>query len=146
MRVAIVFDTPYSGWDHADHQRQMDLEVAGWDANEPEMARTRSPTPCGSVVTTFGCSASGTISSIWSVVSVSFPLIWIQRSRGLPGDETLEYLLPGLLEAEDYRYTGAPPLALQITRNKAVTKKVLTYYGIQLWSTACSFSVSSTRR
>jgi hypothetical protein len=23
MRVAVVFDTPYSGWDHPDHERQM---------------------------------------------------------------------------------------------------------------------------
>jgi hypothetical protein len=25
MRVAVVFDTPYSGWDHPDHERQMEL-------------------------------------------------------------------------------------------------------------------------
>jgi len=37
VRVAVVFDTPYSGWDHPDHERQMELEVAAWTANEPEM-------------------------------------------------------------------------------------------------------------
>ena len=37
MRVAVVFDTPYSGWDHAEHARQMEREVAGWEADEPEM-------------------------------------------------------------------------------------------------------------
>jgi hypothetical protein len=37
MRVAVVFDTPYSGWDHLEHERQMDLEVASWKTNEPEM-------------------------------------------------------------------------------------------------------------
>lgn len=25
MRVAVVFDTPYSGWGHPDHERQMEL-------------------------------------------------------------------------------------------------------------------------
>lgn len=28
MRVAVVFDTPYSGWDHLEHEREMDSEVA----------------------------------------------------------------------------------------------------------------------
>jgi hypothetical protein len=37
MRVAVVFDTPYSGWDHPDHERQMEFEVAAWKANQPEM-------------------------------------------------------------------------------------------------------------
>ena len=33
---------------------------------------------------------------------------------------------------DSYRYTGAPPLALQMTRNKAISKKVLAYFGIQV--------------
>jgi hypothetical protein len=37
MRIAVVFDTPYLGWDHAAHQRQMEKEIAAWDADEPEM-------------------------------------------------------------------------------------------------------------
>jgi hypothetical protein len=37
MRVAVVFDTPYSGWDHPDHERQMQREVGAWKADEPEM-------------------------------------------------------------------------------------------------------------
>src|SRR5690349_11850628 len=37
MRIAVVFDTPYCGWDHVQHERQMELEVAAWEADEPEM-------------------------------------------------------------------------------------------------------------
>ena len=37
MRVAVVFDTPYSGWDHPEHARQMEREIAGWETDEPEM-------------------------------------------------------------------------------------------------------------
>jgi hypothetical protein len=37
MRVAVVFDTPYSGWDHSDHEREMAREVAAWKSDEPEM-------------------------------------------------------------------------------------------------------------
>ena len=37
MRVAVVFDTPYAGWGHADHERQMLREVDAWGSDEPEM-------------------------------------------------------------------------------------------------------------
>jgi hypothetical protein len=37
MRIAVVFDTPYDGWDHPDHERQMTTEVAAWRHDEPEM-------------------------------------------------------------------------------------------------------------
>ena len=37
MRVVVTFDTPYDGWEHPDHERQMATEVAAWKHNEPEM-------------------------------------------------------------------------------------------------------------
>jgi D-alanine-D-alanine ligase len=60
------------------------------------------------------------------------PDLVFNGAEAFRGNEALEYLLPGLLEAEGYRYTGAPPLALQMTRNKAISKKVLAYVGIQV--------------
>jgi D-alanine-D-alanine ligase len=42
----------------------------------------------------------------------------------------LDYLFAGMIEAEGYHYTGSPPLALLVTRNKAMSKKVLAYHGI----------------
>ena len=47
-------------------------------------------------------------------------------------NSNLDYLVPALLEAEGYRYTGAPPLALLVTRNKSMSKKVLAYHGIKV--------------
>jgi D-alanine-D-alanine ligase len=41
-------------------------------------------------------------------------------------------MVPGILEAEGWRYTGAPPLALLVSRNKAMSKKVLAYHGIRV--------------
>ena len=37
MRIVVTFDTPYDGWDHPDHERQMATEVAAWKHDEPEM-------------------------------------------------------------------------------------------------------------
>jgi D-alanine-D-alanine ligase len=53
----------------------------------------------------------------------------VEAFRGNPG---LEYLVPGMLEAEGWRYTGSPPLALLVSRNKAMSKKVLAYHGIRV--------------
>jgi D-alanine-D-alanine ligase len=41
-------------------------------------------------------------------------------------------MVPGILEAEGWRYTGSPPLALLVSRNKAMSKKVLAYHGIRV--------------
>jgi D-alanine-D-alanine ligase len=37
-----------------------------------------------------------------------------------------------MLEAEGYPYTGSPPLALLVSRNKAMSKKVLAFHGIRV--------------
>ena len=37
MRIVVVFDTPYAGWHHPEHERQMTTEVAAWKHDEPEM-------------------------------------------------------------------------------------------------------------
>jgi D-alanine-D-alanine ligase len=47
-------------------------------------------------------------------------------------NSNLDYLVPALLEAEGYRYTGAPPLALLVTRNKAMSKKILAFHDIKV--------------
>src|SRR5262249_56424444 len=36
----------------------------------------------------------------------------------------------GLPEAEGYRYPGSPPLSILVTRNKAMTKEILSYRGV----------------
>src|SRR6185312_7358526 len=48
------------------------------------------------------------------------------------GNAGLEYMVPAMLEAEGWRYTGSPPLALLVSRNKAMSKKVLAYHGIRV--------------
>jgi hypothetical protein len=40
---------------------------------------------------------------------------------------SLDYVVASTLEAAGYRYTGAPPLSLLLTRNKALSKKLLSY-------------------
>jgi D-alanine-D-alanine ligase len=131
MRVAVVFDTPYSNWDHDDHQRQLELEVAAWKTDEPEMEYqiAHALGERGHDVRLVG--VSDDLQSLLHRLSDWKPDLVFNAAEAFRGNEALEYLLPGVLEAEGYRYTGAPPLALQVTRNKAMSKKVLAYFGIQ---------------
>jgi D-alanine-D-alanine ligase len=48
------------------------------------------------------------------------------------GESRLDHLFPALLEAGGYRYTGSPPLGLQVSRDKAMSKKILAYHGIRV--------------
>jgi D-alanine-D-alanine ligase len=132
MRVAVVFDTPYSGWDHPDHERQMEREVAAWQTDEPEMEYqiAHALKERGHEVCLLG--VRDDLEYLIRHLAEWKPDLVFNGAEAFRGDESLEYLLPGLLEAEGYRYTGAPPLALQMTRNKAISKKVLAYFGIQV--------------
>jgi D-alanine-D-alanine ligase len=132
MRVAVVFDTPYTGWDHSDHERQMHKEVAAWGAEEPEMEYqiANALQESGHDVRLLG--VRDDLEYLVGQLGEWKPDLVFNGAEAYRGDESLEYLLPGLLEAEGYRYTGAPPLALQVTRNKAISKKVLAYFGIQV--------------
>ena len=132
MRVAVVFDTPYSGWDHSQHQAQMEREVAAWKVDEPEMEYqiAHALQERGHEVRLLG--VPDDLQYFVRCLDEWKPDLVFNGAEAFRGNETLEYLLPGLLEAEGYRYTGAPPLALQITRNKAISKKVLAYFGIQV--------------
>src|SRR3954451_20986204 len=132
MRIAVVFDTPYCGWDHVQHERQMELEVAAWEADEPEMEYqiAHALRDRGHDVRLLG--VRDDLEYLIRELGTWQPELVFNGAEAFRGDESLEYLLPGLLEAEGYRYTGAPPLALQMTRNKAISKKVLAYFGIQV--------------
>jgi D-alanine-D-alanine ligase len=131
MRIAVVFDTPYAGWDYPDHERQMELEVGAWHSDEPEMEYQIAHTlrERGHDVRLLG--VCGDLQYLIRCLGEWKPDLVFNGAEAFRGNEALEYLLPGVLEAEGYRYTGAPPLALQVTRNKAISKKVLAYFGVQ---------------
>ncbi len=132
MRIAVVFDTPYAGWGHSEHEAQMEREVAAWKIDEPEMEYqiAHALQERGHEVRLLG--VCDDLQYLVRCLGEWKPDLVFNGAEAFRGNEALEYLLPGLLEAEGYRYTGAPPLALQMTRNKAISKKVLAYFGIQV--------------
>ena len=132
MRVAVVFDTPYSGWGHPEHEAQMVREVAAWKVDEPEMEYqiAHALRERGHEVRLLG--VCDDLQYLVSCLAEWSPDLVFNSAEAFRGNAALEYLLPGVLEAEGYRYTGAPPLGLQMSRNKAISKKILAYFGIQV--------------
>jgi len=131
MRIAVVFDTPYEGWHHPEHERQMAKEVAAWHHDEPEMEyqvadalRRR-----GHDVSLLG--VRDDLTYLTESLAEIRPDLVFNCAEAFHHNPTLEYLVPGMLEAEGYRYTGSPPLSLLVSRNKAMSKKVLAYHGIR---------------
>jgi D-alanine-D-alanine ligase len=132
MRIAVAFDTPYGGWEHPDHERQMATEVAACKHDEPEMEyqiadalRVR-----GHDVILVG--VRNDLQYLVQCLEDIRPDLVFNGVEAFHGNAGLEYMIPGILEAEGYRYTGSPPLALLVSRNKAMSKKVLAYHGIQV--------------
>ncbi len=52
--------------------------------------------------------------------------------EGFRNDDHLDYLFPALLEAGAHRYTGSAPLGLLVSRDKAISKQILSYHGIRV--------------
>ncbi len=132
MRIVVTFDTPYDGWDHPDHERQMATEVAAWKHDEPEMEyqiadalRVR-----GHEVILVG--VRNDLQYLTRCLREIRPDLVFNGVEAFHGNPGLEYMVPGILEAEGWSYSGSPPLALLVSRNKAMSKKVLAYHGIHV--------------
>ncbi len=132
MRIAVVFDTPYEGWNYAEHERQMAKEVAAWRDDEPEMEYQVADAlqHRGHEVRLVG--VQDDLDGLTRALADTQPDLVFNCAEAFNRNPALEYLIPGMLEAEGYRYTGSPPLSLLVSRNKAMSKKVLAYHGIKV--------------
>jgi D-alanine-D-alanine ligase len=132
MRIAVVFDTPWAGWTPGQHWVQMEKEVAAWDSNEPDMEYQICDAlrRCGHDVHLVG--VHDDIHALAAALAEIRPELVFNGAESFHGNAELDYLYAAVIEAEGYRYTGSPPLALLVTRNKAMSKKVLAYHGIQV--------------
>ncbi len=132
MRIAVVFDTPNEGWTPERHAAEMSAEISRARDVEPEMeyqvanALERS----GHAVLLIG--VNDDLREMSSLLGTWKPDLVFNATEAFQENSHLDYLVPALLEAEGYRYTGAPPLALLVTRNKAMSKKILAYHGIHV--------------
>lgn len=132
MRIAVVFDTPYEGWSPEQHAVQMAKDLKNWRKVEPEMEFqvAKALQKLGHEVLLVG--VHDDLADMSARLAEWKPELVINATEAYLQNSNLDYLVPALLEAEGYRYTGAPPLALLVTRNKAMSKKVLAYHGVNV--------------
>ncbi len=58
------------------------------------------------------------------------PDIVFNLAEGFGSKDRFDFILPAALEMEGFPYTGAGPQALMVTRNKAMTKKILGHHDL----------------
>lgn len=118
-----MFDTPNPGWDHDDFMREMtaDEEEAEYEVGEALLA-------LGHEVRFVGVHHD--LQALIDELAAFEPDLVFNGTESYGGEATLDYVVASVLEAEQYRYTGSPPKALLLTRDKALSKEVLAYHGV----------------
>lgn len=131
MKIAVVFDTSFD-WSPEQHAAEMAKEIANRRNAEPEMHYqiANSLRKNGHDVLLFGIQDNPHAMS--KQLGEWKPDLVFNATEAFLDNSNLDYLVPALLEAEGYRYTGSPPLALLVTRNKAMSKKILAFHDIKV--------------
>ncbi|HXF94937.1 MAG TPA: hypothetical protein VNI61_02425 [Gemmatimonadales bacterium] len=125
MKVAVVFDTLHPEWEDADYRREIE---AGVDEAEYEVAEALMEK--GHEVRLIGIRDD--IRQLVDRLAAFGPDLVFNCCEGFRGDSHYEYAVAAVLEMHGYRYTGSPPTALLVARNKSMSKKILAYHGIRV--------------
>lgn len=125
MRVAVVFDTPNPGWGHDEFMREMAAreDEAEYDVGDALLVNGHDVRFVG---------VHDTLQRLVDELRAFEPDLVFNCAESFAGEARLDYLAAAVLESEGFRYTGSPPLALLLTRNKAMSKQVLAYHGIRV--------------
>lgn len=137
MRIGVVFDTPYEDSTPAEHMERMKAEMDGRRVREPEMeyqvadALARN----GHEVTLLGVSSDPAY-AVTALRQHPVDLVF-NAAEGFANNDQLDFLMPALLEASNVPFTGAPPQSLMLTRDKAMSKKVMSHHGVKVPRFVC---------
>lgn len=132
MRIAVVFDTPYEGWEDADFK----AEVAALKG-QPQPGGGEAEYEIAEALMAYGhdvvmVGVCGDLQRMLDRLRAFGPELVFNCAESYRGRADLDYLFPTLFESEGYRYTGSPPNTLLLTRNKATSKKVLAHHGVRV--------------
>lgn len=125
MKIVVLFDTPYVAWEHEDFRKQMESKV-----EEPEYEVAEALNARGHEVLMIG--VRDDIQHLLDRLRAFTPDLVFNCVEAFHDDPHLDYLWAAILESEGCRYTGSGPLGLLATRDKAVSKQILAYYGIRV--------------
>lgn len=131
MRVAVVFDTPYQDNSPAAHMERMQQEIGARKEVEPEQEYQIGHCLLENKHDVVFIGARGDPDEFLAALDANPVDLAFNCTEGFGGIDSLDYLLPSLLEFKKVRYTGASPLALMLTRNKALSKELLAHHGVR---------------
>jgi D-alanine-D-alanine ligase len=125
MKIAVVFDTVNSGWEDADFKEEVADEVpeAEYEVAEALMAK-------GHEVYLIGFHDN--LRHLLEQLEDFEPELVFNCTESFMGKARYDYGVTALLEMKGYRYTGSPPEALLLARDKATSKKVLAYHSVKV--------------
>jgi D-alanine-D-alanine ligase len=125
MKIAVCFDTPRSGWEHADFKEELEAEVG-----EAEYDVAEALIENGHDVYLLGFRDN--LRRILERLEDYEPDLVFNATESFMGKPRYDYGVTALLEMKGYRYTGSPPEALLLARDKATSKKILDYHSINV--------------
>ena len=132
LKIAIVFDTPWEGWDHARHLQQVEKEIGRQHEVEPEMEYqvAHALRAQGHDVHLIGL--HNDLGYLLSELDVARPDLAFNCAESFNGRAHLEYVVAAALEAKGINYVGSPPTGLIVSRNKAMAKEILASHGVRV--------------
>lgn len=128
-KVAIVFDSSFEAGPEYYEEVYGEVTAPGFKGEpDPEYQIARALRERGHKVWLLGAH-DDPMGVMHFIREHPMDMVW-NAAEGFGTDDSLDFLLPALLDAEGQAYTGASPQCLMITRNKAMTKKVLAHHDI----------------
>ncbi len=125
MKIAVVFDTLVSGWEHHQFKEEMEDEVP-----EAEYEVAEALIEKGHEVFLIGFHEN--LRRLLDQLEEFGPDLVFNACESFMGKARYDYAVTGLLEMKGYRYTGSPPESLLLARDKAISKKILAYHGLRV--------------
>ncbi|NIR45696.1 MAG: ATP-grasp domain-containing protein [Gemmatimonadetes bacterium] len=125
MKIAVVFDTPARGWEDADFKQEIAAEVY-----EPEYDVADALMENGHDVFLIGFHDN--LRRMLDRLEEFEPELVFNCTESFMGRARYDYGVAALLEMKGYRYTGSSPEALLLARDKATSKKILSYHGVRV--------------
>ncbi len=125
MKIAVCFDTPRSGLEHADFKKEVEAHVA-----EAEYEVAEALTENGHDVYLLGFHDN--LRRLLDRLEAFEPDLVFNATESFMGRSRYDYGVTALLEMKGYRYTGSSPEALLLARDKATSKKILEYHSINV--------------
>lgn len=127
MKIAVVFDTPHVGWRHDQFVKEM---LTQGDEPEAEYEVAVALQAYHHDVRLIG--VKDDLRVLLEELKEFQPDVVFNGAESFQGNFGLDYVFAAALEAGGWTYTGSPPLALLLTRDKATSKEVLASHGVKV--------------